>query len=130
MGFVRNGIYGGAAIDLSEIEGGARRRGNLGIDETYGTANQRIYRIGHAEVRPAVPAGAVDNDFEAARGERDGRDVIGTGAVQNDHSLQAVMVGIDEGAHAAEVAFAFFPDVRNKKNGALRFDLRIVNGSS
>src|SRR5579859_849367 len=130
MSFVRNGIYGSAALDLSQIEGGARRRGNLGVDEADGAANQRVYRIGHAEVRPTVAAGAVDDDFETARGERDGGDVIGASAVQNDDGFEAVAVGIDKGAHAAEVAFAFFPDVGHEKNGALRLDLRLVDGAS
>ena len=59
-----------------------------------------------------------------------GGDVIGSSAIENDHGFEPAVVGIDEGAHAAEIAFAFFANVSHKENRALRFDLRFVKGSS
>ena len=103
--------------------------GNARVDEAHGAANQRVDRIGHAEIGPAVAAGTGDDDFEAARSQRFGGDVVDAGAVENDDGFQAVTIGIDERAHAAEIAFAFFADVGDKQNGALRLDARFVNGA-
>ena len=38
-------------------------------------------------------------------------------------------IGVDESAHAAEIAFALFADVGDEKNGAARLDSGFVNGA-
>ncbi len=88
------------------------------IDPTH----ERVDGIGHAEVGPAVATGAGDENFETSRGERFRGDVIGAGAVENDCGFEFGAVGVDESAHAAEVAFAFFADIGDEENCAARFD--------
>src|SRR5260370_132712 len=83
----------------------------------------RVEGIGHAEVGPTVAAGTVDGGFEAAGGQRFGGDVVGAGAVKDNHGFQLRLVGFDEGAHAAEIAFTFFANVGDEKDGAARLDV-------
>src|SRR6267378_4312259 len=65
----------------------------------------------------------------AARGERFGGDVVGAGTVEYDHGFKFGFVGVDEGAHAAEIAFAFFADVGDEEYGAARVDLGFLTGA-
>src|SRR4029077_7733265 len=123
LGFVGNGIDGGAAFDLAEVEGGARNGGNFGVDEADGGAHESVDGIGHAEVGPTVAAGAGDGGFYAAGGEGFGGDVVGAGAVEHDNGFELRFVAIDQGAHAAEIAFAFFADVCDEEDGAARTDV-------
>ncbi len=127
--FVGDGVDGGAAFDLAEIEGGARVRGNFCVDEADRAADERVDGIGHAEVGPTVAAGAGDEDFEAAGGEGFGGDVIGAGAVEDDGGFQVRAIGFDEGAHAAEIAFAFFADVSDEEDRATRLDPGFLDGA-
>ncbi len=85
--------------------------------------------MGHAEVRPTVAAGAGDDGLYAARGERFGGDVVGAGAVENDHGFEFGFIGVDQSAHAAEIAFAFFADVGDEENAAARVDLGFLTGA-
>src|ERR1700682_365970 len=54
--FVRDGIHGGAAFDLAQVERSARAGRHFGIDEAHGAANQRVDGVRHPKVRPAVTA--------------------------------------------------------------------------
>ena len=76
-----------------------------------------------------MAARAGDEDFEAARGERFGGDVIGAGAVEDDGGFELCAIRIDERAHAAKIAFAFFADVGDEENRAARLDAGFVNGA-
>src|SRR5437868_490000 len=126
---MRNGVDGGAAFDLSEIEGGAGNAGNLGVDETQRAANESVDRVGQAKIRPTVAAGSRDEDFEAARSERFGGDVVDAGAVQDQNGFEFGTIGVNERAHTTEIAFAFFADIGDEQDGALRQDSGFVNGT-
>src|SRR6266481_4821023 len=123
FGFVGNGVDRGAAFDLPDVEGGARGGGNFGVDEADRGAHEGVDGIGHAEVGPTVAAGTGDGGFEAAGGQRFGGYVVGAGAVKDNHGFQLRLVGFDEGAHAAEIAFTFFANVGDEKDGAARLDM-------
>src|SRR5712672_4023030 len=88
-----------------------------------------VDRVGHAEVRPTVAAGAGNDGFHAARGERFGGDVVGAGAIEYDHGFEFGFVGVDQSAHAAEIAFAFFADVGDEEDAAARVDLGSLTGA-
>jgi len=126
---VWNGIDGGAALDLTEVEGRARAGGDAGVDETDGAAHERADGIRHAEVGPAVTARASDEDFEAARGQCFSGDVIGTGTVENDGGFEFGAIGVYESAHAAEIAFSFLADVGDEEDGAKRSDFSFVQAT-
>src|ERR1700686_204411 len=64
--FVGYGVYGSAAFNLADVEGGARGEGNFGVDEADGGAHERVDGVGHAKVGPTVAAGTGDGGFEAA----------------------------------------------------------------
>ncbi len=76
-----------------------------------------------------MAARPVDDGFQAARSQRFGRDMIRGRTIEDDGGAQARLVGFDHGAHAAQIAFALFADVGNKKNGALRLDASFVDGA-
>ncbi len=44
----------------------------------------------------------------------------------DNYGFQFGLIGFDEGAHAAEIAFAFFADVGDKKDSAARLDVGFV----
>jgi len=55
--------------------------------------------------------------------------VIGAGAVKHHNRFEFPAVGIHNRAHAAKIAFAFFANVADEKNGALRLDVRKLHGT-
>jgi hypothetical protein len=55
--------------------------------------------------------------------------VISAGTVEDECRFQARAVGFDQGAHAAEVAFAFFADVGYEEDGAAGPDLGFLDGA-
>ena len=55
--------------------------------------------------------------------------MICAGAVEHDNCFEFSAVGIDEGAHAAKIAFAFFANVADEKNGALRLEVRELHSA-
>ena len=57
-----------------------------------------------------------------------GRDLIKSriGAVEHDDGFETIAIGVDERAHAAEIAFALFADVSDEEKGALRLDASFV----
>jgi hypothetical protein len=70
-----------------------------------------------------------DCGFQAARSKRFGGDVIGAGAVEHHDSFEPRMISINQGTHAAEIAFAFFAHVTHEKNRALWFEVRELRGT-
>src|SRR6266436_2379989 len=119
----------GANVDLEfgfvgdGVDGSARGGGDFDVDEADRGAHEGVDGIGHAEVGPTVAAGTVDGGFEAAGGQRFGGDVVGAGAIKDNYGFQLRLVGFDEGAHAAEIAFTFFANVGDEKDGAARLDM-------
>src|SRR5208283_32611 len=123
------GVDGSAAFNLAEIEGSARRGRNFRIDEPYRTANQRVDRIGHAEIGPAVAAGTGDDHFHTARGQGSGGHVVDAGTVQYNDGANLRAIRVNEGPHATEIAFTFLADVCGKQDSALRLDFRNVESA-
>ena len=119
--FVGNGIHGGATFDLTDVKRCARSGRDFRINEAHRTTDDRVDRIGHTEIRPTVAAGAGNERFEPPRSQRFRGDVVRAGTVENHDCLEFGAIGFDQGAHPAEIAFALFAHVGNKKNRALRF---------
>src|SRR5260370_10958985 len=130
FGFVGDGVDGSAAFDLADIKGSARGGGDFGVDEADRGAHEGVDGIRHAEVGPTVAAGTVDGGFEAAGGKRFGGYVVGAGAVKDNHGFQLRLVRFDEGANAAEIAFTFFANGGDAKDGAGRLRLGFLGSAS
>ena len=93
-----------------------------------GSAAARIEDgVGAAGVGPGVAAGAGDVDAETAAGQGAGDDRVGAPAFERDGGGDAMGVGagVEEMAHAAEVALAFFAYVGGEEDGHGRGDSRL-----
>ena len=116
-----------AAFDLANVIGSAGIRRHPRVDEANRATNERVNRIGDAEIGPAVSARSSNHHFYATGGQSFGRNVVDARSVEHNHSLQSVAVRVNKCAHAAQVSFAFFTNVGNKQNRSLRPDARFVN---
>ena len=113
----------GAAFDQPHIH----RRLGPGIQTRLGKQRhrpaQRMHRISHAVIAPAMSAGTIDGDVETPAGQGLGGDVIGVGPVQNQKCLDAASgAGLTrQVAHATEVAFALLADIGDEYDAAEQF---------
>ena len=55
--------------------------------------------------------------------------MIGAGAVEHNNGFEFRAVGIHNRAHPPQIAFAFFTNVADEKNGALWFEMRELHGT-
>ena len=121
---MRNGIHRRAAFNLSQIKRRPRRRGNFGINKSHRAAHQRVDRIHHPKIRPAMSARPADRHFQPSRSQRFRRDMIRPRPVQHNRRLQIRPVRIHQRAHPPQISFALFSHVGGKQNRAARLDFR------
>ena len=55
--------------------------------------------------------------------------MVDTGAVQDQNGFEFGTIGVHERPHTTEITFAFFADIGDKQDGALRQDSGFVNGT-
>jgi len=119
-------VDGGPAGDLTDVQRGAGISvGQIqGFECEQGTGEDED-RIGRAGVNPGMAAGAGDGNAEAAAGKSAGYDGRGASAFESDGGgdVRSVRAAGEKMAHAAEVAFALFPDVGGEedRNGGGEF---------
>ena len=114
-----DGVDGGAAGDLSDVESGARRTGSWSAIEPGEGVAEDQNGVGGAGIGPGMAAGAGDGEAEAAAAECAGDDGAGAAAFERDGGGDAVAIGAveEEVAHAAQVALALLAYVGGEEDG-------------
>ena len=118
-GGLGNGVDGGAAGDVADVDGGEGVGGEIDCGDVGEGVAEKEDGVEGAGVGPGVAAGAGDGDAEAEAAEGSGDDGGAAASFEGDGGGDAVAVGaaLEEVTHAAEVAFAFFAYVGGEEDG-------------
>ncbi len=127
-GRLRDGVYGGAPCDLSDVEDGARVGGQVEPGEVGEAVAEDDDGIGSTGVGPGVSSGTGDGDAKAPAAEGAGDDGAAAAAFEDDGCGDAIAVGGagEQMAHAAQVADALFADVCGEEDGDGWLDLGVT----
>src|SRR5271170_2283653 len=129
-GGLGDGVDGGAARDVTDVEGEERVGGEFEVGDFGEGATEEEDGVGGAGVGPGVAAGAGDGDAEAQAAEGSGDGGAGASAFEDKGSGDAGAVGaaLEEMTHAAEVAFALFAYVGSEEDRDGWGDVGVAKG--